>query len=71
MKWGAVKMVWRYLLVFFPLRGVEGQRHDDGQRETDEEADDAQEEGILHQRPELHVIEKADEIVKSHPPGQR
>ena len=53
------------------LQSIECQRHDDGQRETDDETQDAQNKGIGHQRPKLHVVEKADEVVKADPMGQR
>ena len=53
------------------LQCIECQRHDDGQRETDDETQDAQNKGIGHQRPKLHVVEKADEVVKADPMGQR
>ena len=54
-----------------PFERIERQRYNNGQRESDEKADDAQKEGVFHQRPELHVVEKPNEIVKSHPTGQR
>ena len=51
------------------LHGVQGQGDDDGQREADDEADDAQQERVLHQRPELYIIEETGKVLEADPDG--
>ena len=55
------------LFRLFPRQGVEHQGDDDGQREADDKAQYAQQEGVFHQRPELDVGKEADEVVKANP----
>ena len=42
---------------------------DDGQREADQEAFDTQQEGVLHQCPELDIREESGEVFESDPNG--
>ena len=58
-----------HLARLLALQGVQGQGHQDGQWEADDEADDAQQEGVLHQGPELHVVKEPGEILEAHPDG--
>ena len=51
------------------LQGVDGKGDDNGQREADDKTDDTQQEGILHQRPELGIGEEPSEILEPHPNG--
>ena len=51
------------------LQGVDHQGDDDGQREADQEAFDTQQEGVLHQCPELDIREESGEVFESDPNG--
>ena len=52
----------------FPMRKVSlHQRNNNRQWKTDDKAQDAQQEGVFHQRPELGIGEEADEVLRPHP----
>ena len=67
MKWGRGENCLKELFGPLTCQGVEHQGDDDGQREADHKAQDAQQEGVFHQRPELDIGEKAGEVVEAHP----
>ena len=55
------------LLGPFACQGVEHKRDDDRERESNHKAQNAQQESVFHQRPELNISEKAGEIAEADP----